>query len=83
MFGPDGDLPLDSEIVRQKFAALAEEIRTRTGNDRTPEQVAQGFLAIAVEKMASAIKKSRFSAVMTSPNTPSAASAEPEDSTLA
>jgi len=57
VFGPDGNLPLDSETVRQKFAALAEEIKTRTGDDRTPEQVAQGFLAIAVEKMASAIKK--------------------------
>jgi 5-oxoprolinase (ATP-hydrolysing) len=57
VFGPDGTLPLDAEIVQQKFAELAAEIQTTTGNERRLEQVAQGFLAIAVEKMASAIKK--------------------------
>jgi 5-oxoprolinase (ATP-hydrolysing) len=57
VFGPDGTLPLEAEIVRQKFAELAAEIHNTTSNERTPEQVAQGFLAIAVEKMASAIKK--------------------------
>ena len=53
VFGRNGDLPLDASVVRQKFAVLVEEI----GDNRTPEQVASGFLAIAVEKMASAIKK--------------------------
>jgi 5-oxoprolinase (ATP-hydrolysing) len=53
VFGPNGDLPLDAEVVQRKFAQLVEEI----GDNRTPEQVASGFLAIAVEKMASAIKK--------------------------
>ncbi|MEW5859886.1 MAG: hydantoinase/oxoprolinase family protein, partial [Cyanobacteriota bacterium] len=53
LFGSNGDLPLDAEVVRQKFTQLAAEI----GDNRTPEQVAAGFLAIAVEKMASAIKK--------------------------
>ena len=53
VFGPNGDLPLDASVVRQKFAQLVEQI----GDSRTPEQVATGFLAIAVEKMASAIKK--------------------------
>ncbi|MEP0869676.1 hydantoinase B/oxoprolinase family protein [Trichocoleus desertorum AS-A10] len=57
VFGPNGDLPLDAEVVREKFAALAAQIRQATGDKRTPEQVAQGFLAIAVEKMANAIKK--------------------------
>ncbi len=57
VFGTTGNLPLDREIVTQKFAELAAEIRAATGSDRTPEQVAQGFLAIAVEKMANAIKK--------------------------
>ena len=52
VFG-NGDLPLDAEVVRRKFAQLVEEI----GDNRTSEQVATGFLAIAVEKMASAIKK--------------------------
>jgi 5-oxoprolinase (ATP-hydrolysing) len=53
VFGVNGDLPVDVEVVRQKFSALAAEI----GDGRTPEEVASGFLAIAVEKMASAIKK--------------------------
>ncbi|MBD2094902.1 hydantoinase B/oxoprolinase family protein [Trichocoleus sp. FACHB-591] len=57
VFGPNGDLPLDAEVVQAKFAELAAQIRTATGDNRTPEQVAQGFLAIAVEKMANAIKK--------------------------
>ncbi|MFH7243026.1 MAG: hydantoinase B/oxoprolinase family protein [Spirulina sp.] len=57
VFGPAGNLPLDADIVRQKFSALAEEIHTQTGDVRRPEQVAAGFLAIAVEKMANAIKK--------------------------
>ncbi|MCL1470811.1 hydantoinase B/oxoprolinase family protein [Argonema antarcticum] len=52
VFGQNGYLPLDVEVVQQKFASLAAEI-----GDRTPEQVAAGFLAIAVDKMANAIKK--------------------------
>jgi 5-oxoprolinase (ATP-hydrolysing) len=51
LFGPDGDQELDAEAVRQKFAALAAS----TG--RAPEQVAEGFLAIAVLNMANAIKQ--------------------------
>lgn len=57
IFGVDGNLPLDREIVSQKFAQLAEDIADVTGNYRHPEQVAAGFMAIAVENMANAIKK--------------------------
>ncbi|WP_035985020.1 hydantoinase B/oxoprolinase family protein [Leptolyngbya sp. KIOST-1] len=57
VFGPGGDLSLDGAVVREKFAALAGEIQAATGDVRRPEQVAAGFLAIAVEKMANAIKK--------------------------
>jgi 5-oxoprolinase (ATP-hydrolysing) len=57
VFGRDGNLPLDAEIVRQKFAELAAEIKQKTGDVRSPEQVASGFLTIAVDRMASAIKK--------------------------
>ena len=57
VFGSGGDLPLDGEIVRQQFTALAAEMYRATGDLRRPEQVAAGFLAIAVEKMANAIKK--------------------------
>ncbi|NET00702.1 MAG: hydantoinase/oxoprolinase family protein [Sphaerospermopsis sp. SIO1G1] len=57
VFGKNGNLPLDQEIVIQKFQELAENIRSITKNDRTPEQVAVGFISIAVENMANAIKK--------------------------
>ncbi|MDX2256020.1 MAG: hydantoinase B/oxoprolinase family protein [Pseudanabaenaceae cyanobacterium bins.39] len=57
IFGKDGNLPIDSDIVRQKFQDLATEIAQVTGTTIAPEQVATGFLEIAVEKMAMAIKK--------------------------
>ena len=53
VFGLDGDLPIALDVVKQKFLQLTREI----GGERTPEQVAEGFLAIAVEKMANAVKK--------------------------
>ncbi|WP_171145066.1 hydantoinase B/oxoprolinase family protein [Streptomyces sp. S3(2020)] len=57
VFGPDGDQPLDAELVRDRFAALAREIRERTGDERTPEQVAEGYLQIAVANIANAVKR--------------------------
>ncbi|BAT54834.1 hypothetical protein NOS3756_38090 [Nostoc sp. NIES-3756] len=57
VFGSNGNLPLDKNIVLEKFHQLAQEIATVTGNYRTPEQVAAGFIDIAVENMANAIKK--------------------------
>ena len=57
VFGPGGDQPLDDEIVRRRFTDLAADIRARTGDDRSPEQVAEGFLRIAVANMANAVKK--------------------------
>jgi 5-oxoprolinase (ATP-hydrolysing) len=56
VFGPHADQPLDAAIVGKKFATLARHIHRETGDKRTPEQVAEGFLAIAVENMANAIK---------------------------
>ena len=53
VFGPNADQPLDQDTVRQKFAALA----TKIGDGKTPEALAEGFLRIAVENMANAIKK--------------------------
>jgi 5-oxoprolinase (ATP-hydrolysing) len=57
VFGPDGDQPLDAEVVRRRFTELAADIRTRTGDDRSPEQVAEGYLRIAVANMANAVKR--------------------------
>ena len=56
VFGPEQDAPLDVDAVAQRFAALADEIRATTGDDRSPVEVADGFLRIAVENMANAIK---------------------------
>nr|WBO76723.1 hydantoinase B/oxoprolinase family protein [Streptomyces sp. SBE_14.2] len=57
VFGPDGDQPLDADLVRERFTALAREIREQTGDDRTPEQVAEGYLQIAVANIANAVKR--------------------------
>jgi 5-oxoprolinase (ATP-hydrolysing) len=53
IFGPKQELPLDAEVVRQGFAKLASEV----GAGRSCEEVADGFIKIAVENMANAIKK--------------------------
>ena len=53
--GRDGDQPLDADAVAAKFAALASSIGA-TGRP-TPQQVAEGFLQIAVANMANAIKQ--------------------------
>jgi 5-oxoprolinase (ATP-hydrolysing) len=57
VFGAGGDLPLDPDVVEQRFADLAARIRAETGDPRTAHQVAEGFLAVAVENMAAAIKR--------------------------
>jgi 5-oxoprolinase (ATP-hydrolysing) len=58
VFGPEGNEALDVETVRRMFSDLAARISEETdGEERTPEQVAEGFLRIAVENMANAIKK--------------------------
>src|ERR1039458_10339729 len=71
VFGASGDQPLDAGIVRERFAALAGEIGEAGGGEAgggeprggehggwpAPEQVAGGFLEIAVANMANAIKK--------------------------
>ena len=58
VFGPEGDQPLDREVVVEKFVELTGEIAEgKRGRSPTPEQVAEGFLHIAVQNMASAIKK--------------------------
>ena len=56
VFGPDSNLPPDAGRVRYLFKELAAPIQAQSGDIRTPEQVAEGFLNIAVENMAAAIK---------------------------
>ena len=53
IFGIGRDQPLDEAAVRAAFTELAQQI----GDGRSAEEVADGFLRIAVENMANAIKK--------------------------
>lgn len=53
IFGPDQDLPLDRKAAYNAFAEIAGQV----GDGRSPERVAEGFLDIAIEHMAQAIKK--------------------------
>ena len=57
VFGEHSDAPLDAGITEAKFTELAEQITAATGDRRGPDQVAAGFIEIAVANMANAIKK--------------------------
>jgi 5-oxoprolinase (ATP-hydrolysing) len=57
VFGPGGNQPIDADIVRVKFEALSGEIEAATGRHLTPTEIAEGFVRIAVDNMASAIKQ--------------------------
>ncbi|HSV03735.1 MAG TPA: hydantoinase B/oxoprolinase family protein [Phenylobacterium sp.] len=52
VFGPDGDAPLDAEAARARLAELA-----RAMGAESPEAAAEGFLAVAVEQMAQAVRR--------------------------
>ena len=52
IFGPNANLSVDRELVMERFQQLAHEI-----GELSAEEVASGFLRIAVENMANAIKK--------------------------
>ena len=53
VFGPDGDQPLDPHSSRR----LLEEIAAALPEPKPLEEIAEGFLAIAVDNMANAIRK--------------------------
>ena len=58
LFGPGSNQRLDVKVVRKKFLKMAQKISS--GNKEKvlePEEVAEGFLRVAVENMANAIKK--------------------------
>jgi 5-oxoprolinase (ATP-hydrolysing) len=57
LFGPGGDQALDADIVRAKFSDLAKRVALATGKATGAQAVADGFLKIAVENMANAIKQ--------------------------
>lgn len=57
VFGKNADQFLDCQIVQDKFTSLAQQIEQQTRLKLSGAQVAAGFLSIAVENMANAIKK--------------------------
>jgi len=57
VFGPNGNAPLDKAATANRFNELAASIHTETGKRLSPEEIAEGFLAVAVEHMARAIKR--------------------------
>jgi len=57
VFGKGANEPLDREAVVAAFDRMAADVEKSTGTRRSPEELAEGFLDIAVASMANAIKK--------------------------
>ena len=57
VFGPEGNEALDFHTVKRQFEALTQRIQEESGDMRSPEQVAEGFLTIAIDNMANAIRE--------------------------
>ncbi len=57
VFGADAKQPLDVDVVRKKFQEMAAKIEEATGDRPAEKEVAAGFLSIAIENMANAIKQ--------------------------
>ncbi|KAI1387841.1 Hydantoinase B/oxoprolinase-domain-containing protein [Hypoxylon trugodes] len=56
IFGPDENLPLDYEVTKTKFLELTNSINTASATQKSPEEVALGFLAVANEAMCRPIR---------------------------
>lgn len=57
VFGPKGDQPLNISATQTAFGKMAEQIQMATGKQMSVEDIAEGFLKVAVEHMARAIKR--------------------------
>lgn len=57
VFGVEGDQPLDVDAARRAVCGVTETINAATSQELSPTAVAEGFLKIAVDNMANAIKK--------------------------
>src|SRR4051812_47729398 len=53
VFGPKGDQPLDSDASRVRLQEVADQL----GGAKSLEDIAEGFLDIAIDNMAAAIRK--------------------------
>ena len=57
LFGPEGDQPIDRDVVQARFVELAAEIASETGRRIAPQAIAEGFVRIAVANMAQAVRQ--------------------------
>ncbi|WP_430460042.1 hydantoinase B/oxoprolinase family protein [Thalassolituus sp. LLYu03] len=57
VFGPQQNQQPDLALVREKFTTLADDVEQACGVRYSAEQIAEGFLAVAVDNMAAAVKK--------------------------
>ncbi len=57
LFGPQGNQPIDRAVVAEKFASLAAQVAAESGQMLSGEELAEGFVRIAVANMANAIKQ--------------------------
>ncbi len=57
VFGPRGDEPLDPAAARSRLAAIAEAMACDGGHEYSVETLAEAFLAVAVAKMANAVRE--------------------------
>lgn len=56
IFGPEENLPLDTDIVAKKFEELTARINADTGRSMSPQEVAHGFIDVANESMSRPIR---------------------------
>ena len=57
LFGPDGRQPLDPNAASARLEAIAHDANAALGKALSPNDIAEGFLRIAVDNMANAIRK--------------------------
>ncbi len=57
VFGPAGNEPLDLSAARDRAGEVAINVKRASGRRLSVEEIAEGFLTIAVENMAAAIRK--------------------------
>jgi 5-oxoprolinase (ATP-hydrolysing) len=56
IFGPNENEPLDVQVTKDKFEALARQIEQETGQAKSPEEIALGFVQVANESMAKPVR---------------------------
>ncbi|MAR79678.1 MAG: hypothetical protein CMM18_05565, partial [Rhodospirillaceae bacterium] len=56
-FGTNSDSPVNLDIINEKFNDLSYQIEKLSGKKMSKEEIASGFIKIAIENMSNAIKK--------------------------